>query len=172
MQIKYEHLLGHEFVHGSRDCYDILCRLYKDNLGIELRNYARPNDWWIQEGMDLYKDNFEKEGFQIIEDFKLSEVRPFDVFLIALPDLRDRAVTRTNHCAIYVGDGKVLHHRLGKLSETTYYRGALKNFTTCVIRHKDVLDYTQDNIKELNLMDYILPHKRLELEQVLNDKGL
>lgn len=167
--IKYEHLLGKQFIHGSQDCYDILCKLYQDNLNITLTNYARPDDWWLLEGVDLYRDNFKHEGFVILDDFDIKEVRPFDVFLIALPDMRDRGRTKTNHCAVYIGEGQVVHHRLGKLSQKCNYTGMLRNFTTMTIRHKDVPDLRNLSESTFNLMDHILPHKRQELEKALID---
>lgn len=171
--VNYQHLLGIEFSHGDRDCYDILRRLYKDNLNMDLTNYARPDDWWLMEGVDLYRDNFMNEGFSIVENFNLKEVRLYDVFLIALPDMRDRSVARTNHCAIYVGDGKIIHHRLGKLSQVCNYGGAMKNFTTMVVRHQDVPDYSADTTEAaLDLMDYVLPHKRAEMQKVLQDEKI
>lgn len=151
------HLLGLKFDHGTTDCYSILCQVYKDLLDITLTNYARPNDWWVH-NEDLYLDNFKKEGFYVLD---IDEpLRPFDVFLIALPDPRNRGrITPTNHCAVYLGGDNILHHRLGCLSETKMYRGAIKNFTTRVIRNK-LVQYTPEEVTTIDLMDIILPHQR------------
>ena len=48
---------------------------------------------------------------------------------------------KTNHCAVYVGNGDVIHHPLGKFSEKTPYRGWLRELTTHVIRHKDMPEF-------------------------------
>lgn len=171
-KLRYEHLLGRQFVLGKTDCYEILRDIYKDNLNIELRPYARPVDFWLEKEMNLYVNNFEKEGFEYLENVKDSDLRLFDVFLIALPDYRQPKETFTNHCAIYVGNGEVVHHRLGRLSRKVNYSGMLKNFTTHTIRHKDVPEFIRkDKSEKVNLMDYILPHKRQRLLEVLNDKS-
>lgn len=168
-RLRYKHLIGKQFEMGINDCYSILVKLYKDNLNIELTNYARPNDWWLDDEMNLYLDNYRAEGFKLVDDVELKDLKPFDVFLIALPDPRRKGKTITNHCAIYLGDGKVLHHRLGKLSEVCNYSGYVRNLTTHVIRHKDVPDLTESAETPLDLMDFILPHKRKLLEEAMKD---
>lgn len=173
MEIKYDHLLGKEFVHGKDDCYELLRRFYKDNFNISLTDYARPNDWWVNEEyeFDLYKENYANEGFTALDDVPVRDLRIGDVLLIALPDGRRVSKVLTNHCAVYVGDGYIIHHRLGKLSEKILYRSTYKNFTTHVLRHKDVPDLGRKHEKELNLMDYILPHKRDRYLGVMNDRN-
>lgn len=164
MIIKYEHLLGKQWVHGTQDCYTIAQQIFKDNLGIELTNYARPTDWWIQ-GLNLYAENFRKEGFEVV-DCKEDDIQLLDVFMICIPDGRClRNVI--NHCAIYVGDGKVVHHLGKRLSECTLYRGYLKRYTSYIIRHKEgpkIRDPKMVTTGTQDLMSLILPHKRRELE--------
>lgn len=172
-KIKIDHLLGLDFIHGEQDCYSMLQNVYKDNLGIELSNYARPDNWWIQEGFDLYRDNFKHEGFITLNfNDNLSDLQPFDVMLIAVPDPRKPAAMVINHCAIYIGDGMVIHHRLGLRSERKRYTGGLRNLTCMVIRHKDVPNLGDTEVTKADVMDYILPHKRELLMGVLNDKPI
>lgn len=169
-KLRYDHLLGRPFVLGKTDCYEILRRCFKDNLNIELRPYARPTDFWLEKEMNLYVNNFKNEGFEVVEETPNNDYKLFDVFLIALPDYRQPKETLTNHCAIYVGNGEVIHHRFGKLSRKVKYQGMLKNFTTHIIRHKDVPDFLKDDKpKKVDLMEHILPHKRQRLMEVLND---
>lgn len=158
-----EHLLGLEFSHGTQDCYTMACRIFKDLLDMELTNYARPNDWWTH-GDDLYLDNFKSEGFKALEpDTPLSELHPFDVFLVAIPDRRNRdKATPTNHCAIYLGGDQIIHHRLGILSERKTYQGAIRNFTTHIVRHKDV-KYTPETTTTVDIMNLIPAHKRAKI---------
>lgn len=168
-QLRYKHLEGLPFIHGSQDCYELARRMYKDNMNIELASYARPDDWWLTE-MDLYKDNFQNEGFLQVEINNVNEIRILDAILMGLPDMRSPMKTVTNHCGIYIGNGKMIHHRLGKLSQTVPYRGVYRNFTTAVIRHKDIPDLAAKKETSLDLMDLILPHKREALLGALNDK--
>jgi cell wall-associated NlpC family hydrolase len=170
-ELKYDHLIGLEFDHGTRDCYEMLRNIFKYNLDIDLSPYARPDDWWIQ-GMNLYQENFHKEGFSVVDILPdMSNLRILDVPLIALPDARSPAKTVTNHCAIYVGNGKIIHHRPGKTSQEIRYAGLYKNCTTCVVRHKDVPDLAPRDFKTLDVMDYVLPHKRELIMRALNDRN-
>lgn len=167
-KLRYRHLLGRKFELGKEDCYQIAVDMFKDNLGIELSPYARPNDFWLADN-NLYVDNYRKEGFQLIDDLKPEDLRPFDAFLIALPDERNPRKLVTNHCAIYLGEGQVIHHRMGTLSTVAPYRGALRNLTTHVIRHKDVADMRPKLKSNVDIMEYILPHKREALMGALNE---
>jgi hypothetical protein len=143
--------------------------ILKDNTPINLTNYARPKYFWREEDMSVYVDNFHKEGFRVIEDnSKVEEYRPLDVFLVGIPDPQSLKKTITNHCLIYLGNGYVIHHRIGQLSSVDRYRGALKNLTTHYIRHKDIPDMRNSSASSVNLMDVILPHKKAEIEEALN----
>lgn len=167
--LKYEHLLGQEFDHGVTDCYTIPYRLFNENFQhIQLTNYARPDDWW-ENGMDLYMENFKKEGFYLIDITSLGDLRPLDCFLISLMG-GNMTKSVTNHCGVYLGEGKMIHHRYGKLSQIVPYRGHWRNCTTAVLRHKDVPDLTLRAETQVDLMDYMLPHKREMLLGALNDK--
>lgn len=160
--IQTEHLLGLPFVQGTQDCYTMLRAMYKDNLGIELTNYARPIDWWIDDNFDLYRDNFVNEGFDIVDINinNISELQLMDVILISIPDPRrvDRIIP--NHCAIYIGNGNIIHHRYGTLSNITMYKGTLRNLTSMVLRHKDVRNLTTTTTSKVSILDKLLPHKR------------
>lgn len=166
MKIKYQHLLGREWVHGDQDCYTILQDIYKDNLGVLLTNYARPTDWWVH-GLDLYTENFRKEGFEMI-DLNDQEPQLLDVFMICIPDGRCLKNV-VNHCAVYVGDGLVVHHLGQRLSECTLYRGYLKRYTSYVIRHTagpKVLGDPRKPPGTVDMMALMLPEKRRLLEDV------
>lgn len=170
-KLRYKHLIGKQFAMGKNDCYSIFRAVFDDNLNIKFPNYARPNDWWLEENLNYYVDRYKKEGFQLLEDPSLDDLQPFDVMLIAIPDPRDLKRIVTNHCAIYLGDGMVLHHRMGTLSSVVPYRGVLRNLTTHIVRHKDVPDLRDKTLKKLNAMDYLLPHKRELLMGALNESG-
>lgn len=133
--MEYQHLLGLEFEQGKNDCYEIVRRLFKDNLDIQLSPFARPTDWWIH-GLDLYRDNFRKEGFEVI-DIPLHQLQPYDSFLVSIPDRRC-SVNVINHAAVYIGEGKILHHLLNRRSEVCLYGGIVQRYTSCIVRHKDV----------------------------------
>lgn len=43
-----------------------------------------------------------------------------------------------NHAAIYLGDGLMLHHLYGRLSERAVYGGYWQERTIFTLRHKDM----------------------------------
>lgn len=128
--------VGIPFVHGDTDCYGLIREFYKNEFGIELRNYARSDYWW-NKGQNLYMDNFRKEGFYLLDD--LEEPQFGDLFLIAL------GCSVASHGAIYIGENKILQHVQDHLSSIDRYMGVFKNCTLARIRHKDL---TEERIKE------------------------
>jgi cell wall-associated NlpC family hydrolase len=75
MKLRYEHLIGIEYKHGSNDCYGLIRRFYKDNFDLNLRNYARPHDWWNTD-LSLYQLNYHKEGFRPLDAHLRTGVLP------------------------------------------------------------------------------------------------
>jgi cell wall-associated NlpC family hydrolase len=131
--IKYQHLLGRTFLPGVRDCFAHGRELYRDNFGIEITNYARPHDW-SADNDDLIRKLHEREGFDMITDWKIKDIRPADVFCLAVGE------SNPNHFAIYVGDNQMTHHLHGRVSNVEPYRDFWRNFTCFILRHPDVPD--------------------------------
>jgi proteasome lid subunit RPN8/RPN11 len=128
-------LLARPFVHGVHDCY-ALVRDYFATLGVGLRDYARTYGWWdAAEGPDLYRENFAKEGFVVIEpgpmdSAKLGSLQPHDLILMNI------RAKRENHMAVYLGDGVILHHLIGTASRREAYQEFYQRRTTVVLRHR------------------------------------
>jgi proteasome lid subunit RPN8/RPN11 len=128
-------LLARPFVHGVHDCY-ALVRDHFATLGITLRDYARTYGWWDDaNGPDLYRENFEAEGFVVIERGtmdrdKLTSLQPNDLILMNIRAQRD------NHMAVYLGEGVILHHLIGTASRREAYQEFFQRRTTAVLRHK------------------------------------
>ncbi|SAL03063.1 NLP/P60 protein [Caballeronia calidae] len=123
-------LIERPFVHGVHDCYAIV-RDYYALQGIELRDYPRAFGWWEDPlGPDLYRDNFEKEGFVEVPREKL---RQHDLILMNIRARRD------NHMAVYLGHGVILHHLIGQASRREAYQEFYQRRTTAVLRHKAFL---------------------------------
>ncbi|AVY67154.1 C40 family peptidase [Xanthomonas translucens] len=117
-------LIGRQFAHGVLDCYTLLRDFYARELGIQLRDYPRDDEWW-KRGENLYEKHFREEGFSEIAD----EPRRGDVFLMQIRS------EEMNHAGVYLGDGQMLHHLHGRLSEQVPYGGYWLQRTTKVIRH-------------------------------------
>lgn len=131
--IRYNHLEGLEWVDGTRDCFEIVRDFFQDNFSISITNYARPAAWW-DNGLNLYMDHFGSEGFHVVDNPRPIDIQIGDVFLCAIRS--DVA----NHAAIYIGNGNILHHFIGRRSNVELYKGLWKNTTVATVRHQDLND--------------------------------
>lgn len=155
--MRYDHLTGRPFLYGKTDCYDLLRQFYIDNFDITLPNYARPKEFWAH-GLNLYSDLYRKNGFYSL-DCHPTEYRPGDVILCAISS------EVANHVGVFVENGQVLHHLLGRLSMVEPYRAILRNTTVAVLRHKDV---TVEQVKSTaNLLDLVSPNVKRKLDEYL-----
>jgi len=113
-------LVGRTWSHGVLDCYAIIRDWYKQELSIELPDFDRSDEWW-KNGQNLYMDNILKVGFKPISQNELQEG---DVILMAIGS------SVSNHGALYLGDGVILHHIQNRLSTREVFGGFyLKNAT-------------------------------------------
>ena len=139
-------LLGREYHHGTQDCYTLVQDYYKRELGIDLPNFLRVDEWWEDESHEpLYENNFKKAGFEVITD----EIQKHDVILC-----RVGRTHHVNHALIFIGDGKlqsettsdcvgdclVLHHPHGRLSVREIYGESWQKRTAMIVRHKELMN--------------------------------
>lgn len=119
-------LYGREFAHGSCDCYGFVRDWYAQELGIELDEFQRDDEWW-RKGQNLYVDNFASQGMEVVTDGSL---KVGDILLMQV------LANVPNHAAIYLGDDVIGHHLYGRLSGRDVYGGYYKKHTTHVLRRK------------------------------------
>lgn len=165
MTLKIDHLLGRQFIYGRQDCYALMREFYQDNFGIEMRDYACPDSWHDDGALNLMAENIEDEGFKVVPDFNLRDFRVGDLLLMAM------FTPVGSHMAVYIGDGQVLHHMLGRLSEVTPLRGEAINTLIGVYRHPKV----QADLGEpppADIREFMSPMARARLEKRLAAKGL
>ena len=153
--IKYEHLLGKEFIFGKQDCYSVVRDFYKDNYDIILPNYARPTEFWNY-GMNMYMDRFRKNGFYVL-DCHPSEYQPGDLVLMSISS------TVVNHAGILIDKGLMLHHLVGQISSTTPYRSIWRNNTMAIARHKDAKNIQV--AETANLLEHVPEHIRRKVNE-------
>lgn len=120
--------VGREFVFGIVDCYSLCRDWYKREWGLDLKDYDRRDQFWLN-GQNLYLDNFANEGFRRIP---LQDVQYGDAILMQLQS------PLPNHAAIYIGDQLILHHLQGRLSSRDIYSydGYYGKSTVCALRHE------------------------------------
>lgn len=120
-------LVGRQFAHGVLDCYTLVRDFYARELGITLADYERVDDWWNQGG-DLYSvERLNAEGFEEVS----GELRRGDLIVMQV-----RAPV-PNHAGVYLGDGQMIHHLYGRLSERVPYGGYWRNATRLQLRHRE-----------------------------------
>ena len=137
---KIPFLIGREFNHGEVDCYTLFRDFYRLS-GYEMPNFEREDYWW-EDGKNLYLDNIEKQGFEQVNEPQIG-----DVILISV------GANVPNHAAIYVGEQMVLHHAPKRLSKRDLYDGYWLKHTHSIWRNKEwsTLDFTVP----LNSLDLI-----------------
>lgn len=118
-------LLGLPFIHGSWDCYGLIRDWYSQERGIALPDFERTDNWWTR-GENLYVRHYADAGFVS----HAGELEPGDVILMQYK------ADEINHAGVYLGDGKMLHHMYGKLSEVVPYGGFWRDRTMMTLRFK------------------------------------
>lgn len=123
-------LVGRVFSHGILDCYTLIRDYYRETLQIALPDFPRSDNWWHR-GEDLYRRQFAEAGFHVVPD---ADLRTHDVLLMQL------SANVANHGAVYLGDDRILHHPMSRLSGRDVYGGYWKQITVLTLRHKMVRD--------------------------------
>jgi cell wall-associated NlpC family hydrolase len=118
--------VGREFVFGVVDCYSLCRDWYNRELGLNLHDYDRRDQFWLR-GENLYLDNFAKEGFYPIP---VEDLQYGDAILMQLES------PLPNHAAIYLGNQLILHHLQGRLSSRDIYGGYYLKSTARCLRHE------------------------------------
>lgn len=131
-------LLEREFTYGVLDCYTLIQDYYRRELFIELPDFERDEDgWWEwRDGRapkTLYRDGFAAAGFVEVNDIPRAD----DVLLMQVK------ADVENHGAVFIGDGRILHHLHGtaaqpSLSRYDVYGGYWARVTRAVLRHKQL----------------------------------
>lgn len=118
--------VGRKWAHGVLDCYAIIRDWYANESSILLPDFSRHDEWWLR-GENLYEENFEKCGFQAISR---DDLRTGDLIFMAIGS------PVSNHAAIYLGDGIILHHIQNRLSTRDVFGGYWLKNTTRYLRHE------------------------------------
>lgn len=116
---------GRPFIHGMFDCYTLVRDYYKRNFNIFLpTNIQRDWEWW-NKGENLYLENAKDCSFEEAEDIK-----KHDVLLMKINS------PVPNHAAIYLGEGKILHHMSGRFSTVQDLSFSYKQKISVIYRNK------------------------------------
>lgn len=121
-------LVGRVFAYGVLDCYSLCKDYYIRECGIVLPPVEHRNNWWLM-GQDLYLEHFTAQGFIQIEE---RELRKHDAILMQV------SKSATNHAAIYLGDGIILHHMMNRLSGREVFGGFYQKIANRFLRHREL----------------------------------
>lgn len=128
---RYLENIGYEnrlYIYGVNDCYTLIRDYFKDTHGVFLpSNIDRSFGWWFM-GQNLYVDNYSTFGFKETKDF----IKKDDVLLFKFES------GAPSHTAIYMGNGMMLHHMLGRFSCIEPYDGTYKMNLVSVFRHGSI----------------------------------
>lgn len=97
-------LVGRPFRHGITDCYGLIRDYYKIELGINLVEFARDWEWWLNGG-DLYRHGIKPAGFRVIDQ---SQAKPGDMWIAQVRS------PVPNHGGVLLDNGLALHHPSGR----------------------------------------------------------
>ena len=124
-------MVGRMFSFGILDCYTIVRDHYKKELDINIPDYERKDMFW-ERGENLYVNNFESAGFERISFDSVRDIKVNDVILMTASS------SIPNHAAVYLGNGRIVHHVQNRLSSIDMYGGYWLKNTWGVVRHKDL----------------------------------
>src|SRR5690606_37373655 len=112
-----EPLLKRPFLHGVRDCYELIRSWFWQNRLDKLLPMPRDEGWWgdpengIAPTADLYLEHFKACGAERIYPRSQADLKPGDVFLFKLKS------ERYNHGGVFIGNGKAIHHAPNRFSQ-------------------------------------------------------
>lgn len=136
LTFNYQELEGKAFDLGKQDCFTIVRDFYKLNFGIDMPNFARPNDWDAEKD-DIIGKSYEAAGFEKLDVDDNWPPRPADLLVCTLGG------SVPNHLVIFLGGNEILHHKVHMMSSKELMRPAWKRYTSFILRHPQVPDLTE-----------------------------
>ncbi len=92
-------LTGHPFAWGVQDCFTLLRDFYRG-----VPDLVREPAFWLN--TDLISKNIMESGFHTVDSVEIHDTLIMSIRSYGVP----------NHCAVYIGDGRIVHHMPGRLS--------------------------------------------------------
>jgi len=147
-------LLGLPYIPEVNDCFQ-MGRKYFEPLGIHIRDYAFPSDFWDYED-NMYVRLFKREGFYQVDtdDWK---PQLHDVLLVA----GSITVGFPTHIGMLVDDNKVLHHYTGRFSSADDFKGVWRR-PLMILRHESFRE-VKPPVKMTEITELLPPNVRARL---------
>jgi hypothetical protein len=126
---KFDDYEGRPYILGRYDCYTLVRDYFIKTLGIYLNDYSRdPREHNRNQGMIV--QHMHDEGFIRVKN---NDVKPGDFLILSFEE------RSSGHAAVYVGEGRILHHNAPRKSCYEIYDDTLKSCTKSVWRHKKLM---------------------------------
>jgi len=115
-------LIGREYCFGYFDCFSLIRDYYDKELNIKLTDFPTRENEHFQENLDNWINNNNFEYTNELQKYCLLGIKNMDNFFI--------------HCAVYIGDNKIIHQPEYELSKIEHYSNKFKKRTICILKHK------------------------------------
>ena len=161
---RYKDLVGVPYDDGDRDCYGLARRFYESVYGLELPNYAR--SWmFFAQNIDIISLFLRDTDFSVV-NVSPRNLEPGDGLIMSV-SIRDWPKDRANHVGVYVGNGTILHHPLGKKSCEDYMTDVWAARILSVVRHPDIDQMNAGFLssRRVNFSDLLPDHVKRKLAQ-------
>lgn len=164
MSITTEGMVGLSYVEGKSDCYALMRDFYSTNYAVNMPDYARPHLWWVTNPeLDLLRTHLATNGFEPY-DHTPRNMRPGDGLLMQLG-----GCTVLNHCGVYLGNGRFLHHPFRAKSAIDLLAGPWADRVMVYCRHKEIVH--QDVRPTIDFMELLPNQKREAYRAALAQRG-
>ena len=120
------------YVFGVLDCFALYRDYHAQEIGVELPNVYREPGFW-RKGLKLWEPLLPENGFT-----RVDRIQKHDSLLFALNPGGTNNGAIINHCAIYLGDGLMLHHpseRTSRIEPYVQNAGYYVKHLTGIYRH-------------------------------------
>jgi cell wall-associated NlpC family hydrolase len=128
----YKHL-GQDLVKGI-DCFNLCSLVLKQECGISVGLSTMDfcniidDDWYLKTNEPLI-ENATKLNYPNFSWLLVEEAKPFDILTMSIG-----STNITNHCAMYIGDNKLLQTMIGRSSWVSTYGKYYKQYTLGIYR--------------------------------------
>lgn len=120
---------GRPYVYGVYDCFSVILDYYRTELGIDLPDFAREDEWWNRDE-DVYVNHM--KDYNMVQ-VPLADLQVNDVILLTI---RSKVA---NHAILYLGGDQGLHHlalNTSKIESINRYIDPQKSLYHSVWRYK------------------------------------
>lgn len=120
------HYLGRPYIYGIFDCYTLFRDYFSKEKNINVTwNIDRPYEWW-KDRQSFFVEFAQPNNFKE----QTSDLKKHDVLTFGLN------CSIANHIAIYMGDGKILHHMYERYSCIEELTKGMKQNLKQILRHE------------------------------------